>query len=70
MGRAAAKAWRYVGEMNEIAATFKEVGVPEDFHGAAAEIYRRIAQFKEATETPSLEKLLEVLVRPKERSPI
>ena len=68
--RAAAKAWRYVGEMNEIAATFKEAGIPEDFHSAAAEIYRRIAHFKGAAETPSLEEVLEALIRAKEGNPV
>ena len=60
--RVTAKAWRFAGEMEEIAATFKEAGVPGDFHGAAADIYRRIAHFKGAGETPSLEEVLEALV--------
>lgn len=38
---ALAKGWRWVGEMNEIAETFAETGLPEGFHRAAAEIYRR-----------------------------
>jgi hypothetical protein len=40
-GSAAAKGWRWIGEMEEIAATMAEVGLPEGFHQAAAEIYRR-----------------------------
>ncbi len=59
--RATAKAWRFVGEMEEIAATFREAGLPGDFHAAAGEIYRRMAPFKEMTETPSLEEVLEAL---------
>jgi 3-hydroxyisobutyrate dehydrogenase-like beta-hydroxyacid dehydrogenase len=35
------KGWRWVGEMNEIADTFGAAGLPEGFHRAAAEIYRR-----------------------------
>jgi 3-hydroxyisobutyrate dehydrogenase-like beta-hydroxyacid dehydrogenase len=35
------KGWRWVGEMNEIADTFVTVGLPDGFHRAAAEIYRR-----------------------------
>ena len=58
-----AKAWRFAGEMEEIAATFKEAGVPGDFHGAAEDIYRRIAHFKGTAETPSLEEVLEALIR-------
>ncbi len=42
----AAKAWRFVGEMEEIAATFRAVGLPGEFHDAAASIYRRLAPLK------------------------
>jgi 3-hydroxyisobutyrate dehydrogenase-like beta-hydroxyacid dehydrogenase len=38
---AAAKGWRWVGEMNEIADTFARAGFPEGFHRAAAQIYER-----------------------------
>jgi 3-hydroxyisobutyrate dehydrogenase-like beta-hydroxyacid dehydrogenase len=38
---AAAKGWRWVGEMNEIAATFAAVGLPSGFHEAAAEMFER-----------------------------
>jgi 3-hydroxyisobutyrate dehydrogenase-like beta-hydroxyacid dehydrogenase len=37
---AGAKGWRWVGEMEEIAATFEANGLPGGFHRAAAEIYR------------------------------
>lgn len=37
---AAAKGWRWVGEMEEIADTFAAAGLPDGFHRAAAEIYR------------------------------
>lgn len=37
---AEAKGWRWVGEMEEIAATFAAAGQPDGFHRAAAEIYR------------------------------
>ena len=36
---ARAKGWRWVGEMEEIAATFAAAGLPDGFHRAAAEIY-------------------------------
>ncbi len=58
-----AKAWRFVGEMEEIAATFSEAGVPGDFHLAAADIYRRMANFKGVSVTPSLEDVLAALLR-------
>jgi 3-hydroxyisobutyrate dehydrogenase-like beta-hydroxyacid dehydrogenase len=38
---AAAKGWRWVGEMEEIAATFAAAGLPDGFHRAAAEMFRR-----------------------------
>jgi 3-hydroxyisobutyrate dehydrogenase-like beta-hydroxyacid dehydrogenase len=40
---AEAKGWRWVGEMEEIAATFGAAGQPEGFHRAAAEIFRRFS---------------------------
>jgi len=40
-GSAASKGWRWVAEMEEIAATMGAAGLPEGFHLAAAEIYRR-----------------------------
>ena len=38
---ATSKGWRWVAEMEEIAATMGAAGLPEGFHLAAAEIYRR-----------------------------
>jgi 3-hydroxyisobutyrate dehydrogenase-like beta-hydroxyacid dehydrogenase len=37
---AAAKGWRWIREMDEIADTFAAAGAPEGFHRAAAEVYR------------------------------
>jgi 3-hydroxyisobutyrate dehydrogenase-like beta-hydroxyacid dehydrogenase len=42
----APKAWRFVGEMQEIADTFDDAGLPAGFHRAAAEVYRRMAALK------------------------
>ena len=42
----APKAWRFAGEMEEIAATLAAVELPEGFHQAAAEAYRRLAGFR------------------------
>jgi len=41
---AAAKGWRWVAEMEEIAASMAAAGLPPGFHQAAAEIYRGSAQ--------------------------
>lgn len=49
---AAPKAWRYVGEMREIAATFDRAGLPAGFHNAAADLFKRLAPFKDRTEPP------------------
>jgi len=38
---AVTKGWRWVGEMEEIAQTMAGAGLPDGFHEAAAEIYRR-----------------------------
>jgi 3-hydroxyisobutyrate dehydrogenase-like beta-hydroxyacid dehydrogenase len=35
------KGWRWVGEMGEIASSHATAGLPDGFHRAAAEIYRR-----------------------------
>lgn len=40
---AAKKGWRWIAEMEEIAATMKASALPPGFHQAAAEIYRRSA---------------------------
>ena len=62
--RVTAKAWRFAGEMDEISATFEAAGLPGGFHAAAAELYRRIANFKDAPETPSLDTVLAALLEP------
>jgi len=61
--RVTSKAWRFSGEMEEIAATFSAVGIPAGFHSAAAEIYQRLAGFKGA-ETPELDQVLAALLKP------
>ena len=58
-----AKAWRFAGEMEEISATFSEVGIPGEFHRAAAEIYARLAGFKGQAETPALDDVLTALLQ-------
>ena len=62
-----AKAWRFAGEMAEISATFREAGMPGEFHAAAEMIYQRISGFKDAPETPALEEVLEKLAHPPEK---
>ena len=58
----APKAWRWTGEMGEIAATFATAGLPEGFHQAAGEIYQRLGAFKDSPDT-TVEEMLEALLR-------
>lgn len=58
-----AKAWRFAGEMDEIAATLSAAGIPGEFHAAAADIYRRMADFKGSPTLPSLDEVLAALLR-------
>ena len=55
------KAWRFAGEMQEIAATFESAGMPPGFFEAAHEVYRRMARFKDAEELPELDEVLAAL---------
>ena len=56
------KAWRFVGEMDEIAATFANAGLPDGFHKAAGEIYRRMEGYKDVS-PPSIEELARALLK-------
>jgi 3-hydroxyisobutyrate dehydrogenase-like beta-hydroxyacid dehydrogenase len=58
------KAWRFVGEMEEIAATFAGAGLPDGFHQAAAEIYRRLAGYKDAATPPAVAAVAAALLSP------
>ena len=58
-GAAAAKGWRWIAEMEEIAATMAAADLPAGFHQAAAEIYRRFSP----TDPAGLEAGLDELVR-------
>jgi 3-hydroxyisobutyrate dehydrogenase-like beta-hydroxyacid dehydrogenase len=58
----APKAWRFVGEMEEIAATFAAAGLPDGFHLAAAEVWRRLSSYKD-TQKPDVAEVVDVLRR-------
>jgi len=55
------KAWRFEGEMLEIAATFADAELPDGFHQAAAEIYRRMSDLKELDDV-DIERVVETLL--------
>jgi hypothetical protein len=57
----AKKAWRFVGEMEEIARSLAAVGLPPAFHEAAREIYARLADFKDTTSPPTVEEAARLL---------
>jgi 3-hydroxyisobutyrate dehydrogenase-like beta-hydroxyacid dehydrogenase len=47
---AVTKGWRWVGEMEEIAQSMAAAGLPDGFHQAAAEIFRRCPRLPGSTE--------------------
>ncbi len=53
----AAKAWRWSGEMTEIARTFEQAGLPGGFHHGAAEVFERLNRFKDVSDVPGLQEL-------------
>jgi 3-hydroxyisobutyrate dehydrogenase-like beta-hydroxyacid dehydrogenase len=59
----ARKAWRWIAEMEEIAASFEAAGLPAGFHLAAADIYRRLEGFKDAARPPTLAEVTAALSR-------
>lgn len=59
----ARKAWRFGGEMDEIATTFHELGIPAGFFEAAGTLYRRESDFKDLETPPGISALLAALAR-------
>jgi 3-hydroxyisobutyrate dehydrogenase-like beta-hydroxyacid dehydrogenase len=67
---AAPKAWRYVGEMREIAAAFESSGLPAGFHNAAADFYERLVPFKDRTDpAPTVAAVIDTLRGSPEKHP-
>jgi len=66
-GETARKAWRFTGEMTEIAATFDDAGLPDGFFRAAGEIYEALAGHKDAPDMPSMAEVAKALAgRPRD----
>lgn len=57
-----AKAWRFSGEMQEIADCFAAQNLPAGFHLAAADIFEMLAEFKH-TSDPDLDAAIDRLLR-------
>ena len=60
-GAVVGKAWRFAAEMDEIAASYEANQLPGEFWSAAAEIYRRLDEFRDADPAPPLKVLLEAI---------
>jgi 3-hydroxyisobutyrate dehydrogenase-like beta-hydroxyacid dehydrogenase len=56
-----APAWRFEGEMEQIASTFDSVGIPGGFHLAAAEIFSRLSDYKDLP-PPELDEVIASLL--------
>lgn len=63
VARVTDRAWRWVGEMEEIASTFAHANMPRGFHEAAGDIYERLARFKDQA-TPTTDAVLDALKTP------
>ncbi|HYB43266.1 MAG TPA: DUF1932 domain-containing protein [Candidatus Methylomirabilis sp.] len=59
----ARKAWRFVGEMEEIARSLAGAGLPAGFHEAAREIYERLSEYKDTKAPPTVEEAARKLRR-------
>jgi 3-hydroxyisobutyrate dehydrogenase-like beta-hydroxyacid dehydrogenase len=64
----AKKAWRFVGEMEEIAATYAAAGLPDGFHRAAGQIYERLSAFKDTKTAPPMTEVARILAQRKGRT--
>jgi 3-hydroxyisobutyrate dehydrogenase-like beta-hydroxyacid dehydrogenase len=56
------KAWRWVGEMEEIGATFANAKLPHGFHLAAADVFRQLEPFKDDA-SATLQDIVAALLR-------
>jgi 3-hydroxyisobutyrate dehydrogenase-like beta-hydroxyacid dehydrogenase len=63
----ARKAWRFVGEMEEDARALAAAGLPAGFHEAAADIYQRLAAYKDTASPPSVADALAELLKRRSR---
>ena len=61
--RNASKAWRFEGEMHEIADTFSANDLPSEFHLAAAKTYARLSKYKDANDAPALDDVLLTMLK-------
>lgn len=60
--RVSAKAWRWVGEMEEIADSLAAAGLPDGTHRAAARLYAAMAGFKDAETPPDFDAVMAAIL--------
>ena len=63
-GGTAGRAWRFEGEMHEIAQSLGDTGLPDGFHRAAGCVYRRLRGYKDRAPAPPMAEILAALRRP------
>jgi 3-hydroxyisobutyrate dehydrogenase-like beta-hydroxyacid dehydrogenase len=57
----AAKAWRWVAEMREIATSLDEAGLPDGAFLSAAEVYRRLERYKDIDAPPTVDEMVDAV---------
>jgi 3-hydroxyisobutyrate dehydrogenase-like beta-hydroxyacid dehydrogenase len=57
----AAKAWRWVAEMREIARSLDEAGLPDGAFLSAAEVYRRLERYKDIDAPPTVDEMVDAV---------
>ena len=62
--RAAPKAWRWAGEMREIAATLEAAGLPGGFHQASEQLYERLRTLKDSGDVQMKDVLARLVKEP------
>ena len=60
-GWTAGRAWRFEGEMHEIAQALGDTGLPEGFHLAAGTVYRHLRDYKDRDPAPPMAEILAAL---------
>ncbi|MEY2580663.1 MAG: hypothetical protein QOE09_512 [Ilumatobacteraceae bacterium] len=63
----APKAWRFSGELDEIAQSFAAHGLPDGFGRAASDVYERLSRFKNASDV-TLPEVVDALRHPGENA--
>lgn len=62
--RVSGRAWRWSDEMDEIARTFEDAGLPGGAASAAARIYQRMACYKDVAVPPPLDEVIATVLAP------